>query len=281
MPELPEVETVRLGLERFMTGRRIEAIELHRLRLRTELPSDLVGTLTGCVVKRTGRRGKYILVDTRCGHTLLCHLGMTGQFLVTTAGEPNDAGPEPDPHEHVVLRMSGNVRIGFRDPRRFGLLDVIATADVPTDKRLRDLGPEPLGDDFNASYLYAGLRARRAPVKTALMDQRLVAGLGNIYVCEALWRAGISPRRSSRRIARRRVDRLVDAIRETLDEALAAGGSSLRDYHAVDGTFGTFQHRFRVYGQQGSRCPRPGCEGIVRRIVQAGRSSFYCLSCQK
>jgi len=264
-----------------MAGRRMIAVEQRCQRLRNILPPDFATRLTGSVVQRARRRGKYILIDTRCSLTLLCHLGMTGSFSVAKGSRQAAVSEPPVRHEHIVFWMSGDQRIGYHDPRRFGMMDIAATSRVEFDRRLRDLGPEPLAPEFNARYLHDRLRSRKSPVKSALMDQRLVAGLGNIYVSEALWRAGISPRRRCNRIALARVSGLVDAIRGTLDEAIAAGGSTLRDHQGVDGSLGTFQHRFNVYGKDRMECPRHGCGGKVVRVVQAGRSTFYCRACQK
>jgi formamidopyrimidine-DNA glycosylase len=283
MPELPEVETVRRGLEPVMAGRLIVGAEARRPDLRWPLPPGLAGRLTGARVDRLRRRSKYILVDLDRGETLLIHLGMSGRMLVSGAveGRFHHDLPAPSRHDHVVIEMEGGLRITFNDARRFGAMDLVATEAAEAHPLLARLGPEPLGNGFSEAYLIDRLRGRDTPVKSALLDQRLVAGLGNIYVCEVLHRAGISPRRKAGRIAAARVARLVPIIRQVLDEAIAAGGSSLRDYRQTDGELGYFQHRFRVYDREGAPCPAPGCGGRIARLAQAGRSSFHCPVCQR
>jgi formamidopyrimidine-DNA glycosylase len=239
--------------------------------------------LTGRRVLRLRRRSKYLLCDLDGGETLLVHLGMSGRMMVS--GDPLGRfvhdHPAAEKHDHVVLDMANGARITFNDPRRFGAMDLMPTDAAGTHRLLAALGPEPLGNGFHEDMLAAAFAGRRTPVKAALLDQRIVAGLGNIYVCEALHRSGISPRRHAGRIARPRLSRLVPAIRAVLREAIEAGGSSLRDYRQADGELGYFQHNFRVYGREGGPCVTPGCEGAVRRIVQSGRSSFYCPRCQR
>jgi formamidopyrimidine-DNA glycosylase len=283
LPELPEVETVRRGLEPVLAGRRIEAAEVRRADLRWPLPEGLAARLAGARVLALARRSKYLLAELSTGETWLVHLGMSGRILVSGAvlGAFHHEHPAPAAHDHVVLELEGGLRVTFNDPRRFGHMDLVATAAAAAHPLLAGLGPEPLGNGFHEDYLVDRLRGRRAPVKTALIDQRLVAGLGNIYAAEALHRAGIAPSRRAGRIAAPRVARLVTAIREVLTEAIAAGGSSLRDFRQTGGELGYFQHSFRVYGRAGEPCLRPGCAGTVRRIVQAGRSSFYCPACQR
>jgi formamidopyrimidine-DNA glycosylase len=283
VPELPEVETVRRGLAPVMEGRLILAADIRRPDLRWPLPERMAGRLTGQRVERLRRRSKYILADLSSGETLLIHLGMSGRMLVsgTMLGEFHHHHPAPEKHDHVVLDMDGGARITFNDARRFGAMDLVSTVAAEGHWLLAGLGPEPLGNGFDEDYLVARLRGRNTPVKAALLDQRVVAGLGNIYVCEALHRAGISPRRKAGRIAEPRVRALVPVIRQVLSEAIEAGGSSLRDYRQADGELGYFQHTFRVYDREGGPCVTPGCGGTVARIVQSGRSSFFCPACQR
>jgi formamidopyrimidine-DNA glycosylase len=287
MPELPEVETVRRGLAPVMEGQTVTRAELRRPDLRWPFPPDMASRLTGQRVTALRRRSKVILADLEGGETLLIHLGMSGRILISGAtgrdmpGQFHHAHPAPEKHDHVVLDLGNGARITFNDPRRFGAMDMTATAAIDAHAWLAALGPEPLGNGFDEPYLIARLRERKTPVKAALLDQRTVAGLGNIYVCEALFRAGIRPTRLAGRISARRVAGLVPAIRDTLRDAIAAGGSSLRDYRQADGDLGYFQHAFRVYGRTGLPCVTPGCGGTIARIVQAGRSSFHCPRCQR
>ncbi|MFN4159294.1 MAG: bifunctional DNA-formamidopyrimidine glycosylase/DNA-(apurinic or apyrimidinic site) lyase [Gemmobacter sp.] len=283
MPELPEVETVRRGLVPVMEGRHITAVAVNRPDLRWPLPEGMGARLTGARVLALRRRSKYILADLSSGETLLIHLGMSGRMLVSGAvlGQFHHPHPAPGKHDHVVLEMEGGARVTFNDARRFGMMDLMATDAQEAHPLLAALGPEPMGNGFSETYLAERLRGRQTPVKAALLDQHLVAGLGNIYVCEVLFRAGISPRRLAGNIGAARAARLVPVIREVLAEAIAAGGSSLRDYRQADGELGYFQHAFRVYGREGQPCLSPGCGGTIARIVQAGRSSFYCPRCQR
>ncbi len=283
MPELPEVETVRRGLEPVMAGQTIRRAEVRRPDLRWPLPTGMAERLAGHRVTGLRRRSKYILTDLSSGETLIIHLGMSGRMLVSDAmlGEFHHALPAPAKHDHVVLEMESGVRVTFNDARRFGAMDLIDTARADAHWLLAGLGPEPLGNAFHEDYLVARLRGRATPAKAALLDQRIVAGLGNIYVSEALHRAGISPLRRAGRISAARVAALVPVIREVLTEAIEAGGSSLRDYRQADGELGYFQHAFRVYDRAGAPCMAPGCGGTVRRVVQSGRSSFYCPDCQR
>ncbi|SNT03097.1 bifunctional DNA-formamidopyrimidine glycosylase/DNA-(apurinic or apyrimidinic site) lyase [Tropicimonas sediminicola] len=283
MPELPEVETVRRGLEPAMSGATISRAELRRAGLRWPFPDRMAERLTGQPVLRLRRRSKYILADLGSGETLLIHLGMSGRMTVagTVPGLFVRSLQPLAKHDHVVFEMDNGARITFNDARRFGAMDLIDTLQADAHPLLASLGPEPLGNSFDESYLAAALHGRRTPIKSALLDQRLVAGLGNIYVCEVLHRTGISPTRRADRIAPKRVATLVPAIREVLTEAIAAGGSSLRDHRQADGDLGYFQHAFRVYGREGEACTTPGCDGTVRRVVQSGRSSFYCPNCQR
>jgi formamidopyrimidine-DNA glycosylase len=283
MPELPEVETVRRGLAPVMEGRRILRADVRRPDLRWPLPDRMAERLTGARIERLGRRSKYILADLDTGETWLMHLGMSGRMLVSgrVLGDYVHEHPAASVHDHVVVEMEGGARVTFNDPRRFGAMDLMPTAEVERHKLLAGLGPEPLGNAFSEAYLTGRLRGRKMPMKAALLDQKVVAGLGNIYVCEALFRAGISPVRRAHRVAARRLAGLVTAIRAVLEDAIAAGGSSLRDYRQADGELGYFQHAFDVYGREGAPCRRAGCTGTVRRVVQSGRSSFYCPACQR
>jgi formamidopyrimidine-DNA glycosylase len=283
MPELPEVETVRRGLAPVLEGRVIAAAEVRRPDLRWPFPPGMAERLAGRRVVRLGRRSKYILADLDSGETLIVHLGMSGRMLVAGAmlGDFHQDILPALPHDHVVLTTDLGVRITFNDARRFGAMDLWPTDRLDTHWLLADLGPEPLGNGFHEDYLVARLKGRNTPVKAALLDQRVVAGLGNIYVAEALFRAGISPLRKAGRIAAPRVRRLVPVIREVLADAIAAGGSSLRDYRQADGELGYFQHAFRVYDREGACCVTPGCTGVVRRAMQSGRSSFWCPVCQR
>jgi formamidopyrimidine-DNA glycosylase len=238
--------------------------------------------LAGRRVLALRRRSKYILADLDAGETLLVHLGMSGRILVSgqVLGRFHRDHPPASPHDHVVVEMEGGARITFNDARRFGAMDLLPTTGADSHPLLSGLGPEPLGNGFHEDYLVARLRGRGTTIKAALLDQRVVAGLGNIYVCEVLHRAGLSPRRRAGRIAARRIAGLVPLIRQVLAEAIDSGGSSLRDYRRADGELGYFQHAFRVYGREGQPCPNPGCTGTIARIVQSGRSSFYCPVCQ-
>ena len=287
MPELPEVETVRSGLAPAMEGRVIERAEVRRAGLRWPFPAGLAERLAGARVERLRRRSKYILVDLDSAETMLIHLGMSGRMTVSGLVAPYVPGvfhhghPAAQKHDHVVLHMDGDIRITFNDPRRFGALDLAATAGIDAHPLLRNLGPEPLGNGFSAQHLQAALRGRKGPIKSLLLDQRIVAGLGNIYVCEALHRTGIHPGRAGGRIGTARLEDLCATIRTVLSEAIEAGGSSLRDYRQADGELGYFQHNFRVYDRESAPCPSPDCTGVIRRIVQSGRSSYYCPQCQR
>jgi formamidopyrimidine-DNA glycosylase len=283
MPELPEVETVRRGLAPVMEGALIARAVVNRPDLRWPFPPGMAARLTGCRVLTLRRRSKYLLADLDRGETLLMHLGMSGRMLVSGAplGRFVHDHPAPEKHDHVIFDMASGARITFNDPRRFGAMDLMPTDAAEAHPLLARLGPEPLGNAFHEDHLAAALAGRRTPVKSALLDQRIVAGLGNIYVCEALFRARISPRRRAGNLGPRRLARLVPAIRDVLREAIAAGGSSLRDYRQADGELGYFQHAFDVYGREGAACRTPGCGARVARIVQSARSSFYCPRCQR
>ena len=288
MPELPEVETVRRGLEPVMQGARFAAVEARRRDLRWPLPSDFAARLQGQAVTGLGRRAKYLLVDLSSGEVLLMHLGMSGSFRVAhDGGERTHERTQHLTHDHVVFHMSNGARIAFNDPRRFGSMKLIRRAELDQEPLLRALGPEPLGNAFDAALLAGACAGKKTSLKAALSDQRVVAGLGNIYVCEALHRARLSPKRRAATIATRggapneRAQALVEGIRAVLNDAIAAGGSSLRDHKRTDGELGLFQHHFAVYDREGRRCPRRGCGGTIKRIVQGGRSPFFCPACQR
>jgi formamidopyrimidine-DNA glycosylase len=279
MPELPEVETVMRGLQSRLEGRRIVSAVANRADLRWALPVGLAQRLTGARVSSFRRRGKYILMRLDGGCTVLLHLGMSGRMVLTPV-RPN----QPTLHEHLVLETDDGWRVGFVDPRRFGSVDLVPTALEEKHRLLAEIGPEPLEPGFTAASLSASLAGKRTPIKAALLDQKVVAGLGNIYVCEALFRARLSPLRSAHTVPGVRAARLVPAIQETLREAIAAGGSSLRDYVQPDGELGYFQHAWKVYGHEAEPCEhcpgKPACPG-VRRITQSGRSTFYCPRTQR
>ena len=291
MPELPEVETVRRGLAPAMEGARFTKVEARRRDLRWPLPKDFAQRLQGQTVEGLGRRAKYLLADLSSGDVLLMHLGMSGSFRLRRNGEKFFGDPryfaiaKDEKHDHVVFHMSNGATVTFNDPRRFGSMKLVARAKLEQEPLLRGLGPEPLGNEFDAAMLAKACAGKKTSLKAALSDQRIVAGLGNIYVCEALYRARLSPKRQAATIADRngkpneRAIALVDAIKAVLHDAIKAGGSSLRDHRRADGSLGDFQHRFQVYDREGGPCPT--CKGKIKRIVQTGRSTFYCPSCQK
>ncbi|WP_310467462.1 bifunctional DNA-formamidopyrimidine glycosylase/DNA-(apurinic or apyrimidinic site) lyase [Sphingomonas sp.] len=268
MPELPEVETTVRGLERVLLGRRIARVEARRPDLRRALPPDLGQRLTGATVTSLSRRAKYGLIATDRGDTLVFHLGMSGRWRI----DPAEIGA----HDHLLIDTADGCRLALNDPRRFGSLDLVATAEIAAWPLIAALGPEPF--DLTPRDLKARLAGRTAAIKLMLLDQGIVAGLGNIYVCEALYRAGINPRRAARKVSLERLRRLVPAIQAVLEEAIAAGGSSLRDFAGPDGELGYFSKTFAVYGREGEPC---ACGGTVKRIVQGGRSTFYCPACQR
>jgi len=278
MPELPEVETVCRGLALHMDGRRVAALALNRPDLRVPLPKDLRRRVEGRRILRVVRRAKYILVHLEDGGVLIAHLGMSGRMVVAASGAP----PLPvDKHDHVVFTLDDGATIRFNDARRFGLIDFADERDLPRHKLFAGLGPEPLGNEFSGPVLAASLAGKKTPIKAALLDQGVVAGLGNIYVSESLYWAGVSPRRLAATIRGERAERLVTAIREVLNRAIAAGGSSLRNYVQASGELGYFQHEWAVYGRESEACPGCDCSAGVRRIVQAGRSTFYCAKRQR
>lgn len=283
MPELPEVETVRRGLLPVMEGKRIDLAIQRRPDLRWPLPERFADRLTGRRVTRMGRRSKYILAELDSGETLIIHLGMSGRMLIEGAvvGDYVHEAGGHGKHDHVEFHMEGGARVIFNDARRFGAMDLCPTDGIDDHKMIRTLGPEPLGNAFNADLLAERLAGKMTPIKSALLDQKIVAGLGNIYVCEALFRSGISPKRMAGSISRARIETLTTEIRLTLQEAIEAGGSSLRDYRQADGELGYFQHSFKVYDREDQPCVTSGCRKTITRIVQSGRSSFYCTSCQR
>jgi formamidopyrimidine-DNA glycosylase len=270
MPELPEVETVRLGLAPVLEGRGLLRVLVRRRDLRQPLPRGFARRLEGRTVLRLARRAKYLLAHLDDGQVLLMHLGMSGRMVITDPAQPLDK------HDHVVLTTDEGREIRFRDPRRFGMMDLFPADDLDSHPLLAGLGPEPLDDAFDGLLLADRLAGSRSPLKTALLDQRRVAGLGNIYVCEALFRAGLSPTREAGTVAGASADRLAAAIRAVLAEAVAAGGTSLRDHRRADGDLGYFQNSLAVYGREGEPCPGCTCREGIRRIVQSGRSTFYC-----
>ena len=293
MPELPEVETVRRGLQPAMEGAVIVKAETRRGDLRFPFQPDFSARLDGQTVVSLGRRAKYLQADLSSGDVLLMHLGMSGSFRVssdataTTPGVFHHPRNEDRTHDHVLFHMSNGASVVFNDPRRFGYMKVLARADMTSDPLLKDIGPEPLGNEFDAAMLARACAGRKTSLKAALLDQRTVAGLGNIYVCEALFRSHLSPRRLAATLATKkgaptdRASRLVEAIHAVLHQAIAAGGSSLRDHRQTSGELGYFQHSFQVYDREGDACATDGCAGIIKRFVQNGRSTFWCPTCQR
>jgi len=287
MPELPEVETVRRGLEPVLGGARLSRVEARRPDLRFPLPDGFVQRLTGAVILKLERRAKYLIAALDRGDSLIMHLGMSGRFEIARpegAVRPGEFhyAADPDPrHAHIVFETEAGARVTYYDPRRFGYMDLIPTEGLADSRWFAGMGPEPFDAVFDGAYLARAFEGRRQGPKTLLLDQRIVAGLGNIYVCEALHRSGISPLKPAAGVSRARLTGLAKAVREVLAEAIEAGGSSLRDYAAADGALGYFQHRFRVYDREDADCPTPGCGGTVQRQVQAGRSTFYCPVCQR
>ncbi|HZR75037.1 bifunctional DNA-formamidopyrimidine glycosylase/DNA-(apurinic or apyrimidinic site) lyase [Bradyrhizobium sp.] len=293
MPELPEVETVRRGLQPAMEGAKIKKAEVRRKDLRFPFQKDFVARLEGQTVTGLGRRAKYLMADLASGDVLLMHLGMSGSFRVVNDDNGDRPGrfhhprSEDRAHDHVVFHMSSGAEIIFNDPRRFGYMKVIARNAIDEEPLLEGLGPEPLGNEFDADMLARACANKKTSLKAALLDQRVVAGLGNIYVCEALFRAHLSPRRLAATLATKKGEttdyarHLVEAIHTVLNQAIKAGGSSLRDHRQTSGELGYFQHSFQVYDREGEKCQTKGCGGIVRRFNQNGRSTFWCPKCQK
>lgn len=320
MPELPEVETVRRGLEPVLVGERIARVEQRRPDLRFPLPEDFAARLAGCTIRALGRRAKYLLAHLDSGEVLIMHLGMSGRFTISPGSPPSHGeglgvggiptaegsdpqGLTPQPgekigafvhatggnsaHDHVVLHIASGASVTYNDPRRFGFMLLVAEDELETHPLIRGLGVEPLGNELSAHYLAARAEGRRADLKAFLLDQRIIAGLGNIYVAEALFHARLSPNRAAACLARKggkptnRAERLVPAIRAVLEAAIRAGGSTLKDYRRADGDLGYFQHQHMVYGRAGEPCATPGCRGIVRRTIQGGRATFHCPVCQR
>jgi len=286
MPELPEVETVRRGLEPVLVGARLTRVRQNRPDLRFPFPDRFVERLEGATVQRIDRRAKYLLAALDTGETWVTHLGMTGRFTLDGAqlGEFEEPAPIAGKHEHISLcatRNGATTRVGYADARRFGFMGLIATDLVEAHPWFAALGPEPLGNGFSGAHLAQAWAGKTQNVKVSLLDQRTVAGLGNIYVCEALYRARISPLISAGKVSRPRLETLAAVVRDVLNDAILAGGSTLKDFANVEGGQGYFQHRFDVYGREGQPCNADDCTGVVKRIVQGGRSTFYCPSCQK
>lgn len=286
MPELPEVETVRRGLEPVLVGATLRRVRQNRPDLRFPFPDRFVERLEGAVVERIDRRAKYLLAALSTGETWVSHLGMTGRFTLDgeQIGEFEEPAPIVGKHEHMsfcAVRGGTMTRVGFADARRFGFMGLIPTEGVEGHPWFSGMGPEPLGNGFSGAHLAEVFAAKKQNIKVSLLDQRNVAGLGNIYVCEALYRARISPLIAAGKISRPRLETLASVIRDVLNDAIAAGGSTLKDFANAEGGQGYFQHRFDVYGREGQPCLAEGCTGVVKRIVQAGRSTFYCPACQK
>lgn len=293
MPELPEVETVCRGLAPVMTGQRVTKVEQRRRDLRFPFPPRFRARLEGQQIVSLGRRAKYILADLSSGEVLIMHLGMSGRFTILKADKSqspgtfhHDAGGS-SAHDHVVIHLENGTRIIYNDPRRFGFMDLAHRAELDASRHFKSMGIEPLGNALDGDRLRALFAGKKAPLKAALLDQHLIAGLGNIYVCEALYRAGLSPKRragtlaSKRGLMRDKADHLAEVIRDVLTEAVEAGGSSLRDFAQTDGSLGYFQHRFRVYDREGQACLTQDCTALIKRIVQSGRSTFFCPHCQR
>ncbi|QHQ36634.1 bifunctional DNA-formamidopyrimidine glycosylase/DNA-(apurinic or apyrimidinic site) lyase [Algicella marina] len=282
MPELPEVETVRRGLKPAMEGQSIARTEVRRPDLRWRFPDRMAERLSGVRVNNLRRRSKVLILDLDSRESLLVHLGMSGRMLIEGEMPGGFHLPQsaPGKHDHVIFNMESGTRITFNDPRRFGAMDLWPTFALDKHRFFRKLGPEPLSNNFNGPYLVERLQGKKAPIKAALLDQRIVCGLGNIYVCEALWRSGIAPTLPAGDVTEDRLEALIGHIRTTLEEAIEAGGSSLKDYRKADGELGYFQHSFAVYGREGEPCQRKGCAGSIDRIAQSGRSTFCCLTCQ-
>jgi formamidopyrimidine-DNA glycosylase len=292
MPELPEVETVRLGLAPVMEGAVIDKVSLRRPDLRSPFPPHFQRRLTGRRIVALGRRAKYLLADLDDGDILVMHLGMSGSFRIEAEGGQKIAGRHYHPrstlgaHDHVVFDLSSGARVVFNDPRRFGMMDLVPRSGLEESRHFKGMGIEPLGNELSGDKIAALFKGRVAPLKAMLLDQKRIAGIGNIYACEAMWRAKLRPtlpagQLATGRTTRARAQRLADAIRDVLNDAIAAGGSSLRDHRQATGELGMFQHSFAVYDREGEPCPRPHCKGVIRRMVQSGRSTFYCPVCQR
>ncbi len=276
MPELPEVETVAKGLEQALLGHSFSKITLRRKDLRFPFPDAFSDIMSGKKITHVGRRAKYLLLTLEDGTVMIGHLGMSGSFRID-----RNLDVTPEKHDHMVMQTSNGITVRYHDPRRFGFMLLTTEADMANHPRLKDIGPEPLGNAFNGPVLAKNLSARKGPIKTAILDQKVVAGVGNIYACEALYRASISPTRIANSIKGKRADLLANTIKDVLSEAIEAGGSTLRNYSNTDGELGYFQHRFKVYGREGEPCPSEKPNHTIERIVQSGRSTFLCSQCQK
>ena len=283
MPELPEVETVLRGISPILEGNQIDYAQVNRPDLRRPFPNNLAKRLKDRKINFLHRRSKYILIDLSGGETLVMHLGMSGRIIISqkVAGTFHHNTNHSQKHDHFVLHLKDNHQLTFNDPRRFGVIDLLRTENLELSSMLSQIGPEPLSNSFNEAYFVSTLRVKKTNIKSALLDQRVVAGLGNIYVCEALFRAGISPKRQALRISHKKLSSLVPIIKEILLEAISSGGSSLRDFRNASGDLGYFQHSFDVYGREDQDCYNTECDSKIKRITQAGRSSFYCSNCQR
>ena len=283
MPELPEVETVLRGISPILEGNQIDYAQINRPDLRKPFPNNLAKRLKNRKINFLHRRSKYILVDLSEGETLIMHLGMSGRIIISQkiVGTFHHSKAQSQKHDHFVLHFKDNHQLTFNDPRRFGVIDLLKTESLELNSMLSQIGPEPLSNRFNEAYFVSTMRLKKTNIKSALLDQRVVAGLGNIYVCEALFRAGISPKRQACRISHKKLGSLVSIIKEILLEAISSGGSSLRDFRNASGDMGYFQHSFDVYGREDQDCYNTKCDRKIKRIIQAGRSSFYCSSCQR
>ena len=283
MPELPEVETVLRGISPILEGNQIDYAQVNRPDLRRPFPNNLAKRLKNRKINFLHRRSKYILIDLSGGETLIMHLGMSGRIMISqkVAGTFHHNTNHSQKHDHFVLHLKDNHQLTFNDPRRFGVIDLLRTENLELSSMLSQIGPEPLSNSFNEAYFVSTLRVKKTNIKSALLDQRVVAGLGNIYVCEALFRAGISPKRQALRISNKKLRSLVPIIKEILLEAISSGGSSLRDFRNASGDLGYFQHSFDVYGREDQDCYNTECDSKIKRITQAGRSSFYCSNCQR
>ena len=283
MPELPEVETVCSGLRPAMEGNIINKLELRRNDLRWPFPKDMADRTNGKRVIGVRRRAKYILIDLSSDQTIIIHLGMSGRILIDTTNKEifNYNSNIFEKHDHVILYMQNGTLITFNDARRFGAMDMAPTKTLDTHWLLKRLGPEPLGNGLNAEYLANRFKNKNTAIKTTLLDQLIVAGLGNIYVCEILFRSGVSPQKNTNKLEMKEIERLVKFTRSVLIEAIEAGGSSLKDHRQTNGELGYFQHNFLVYGREGEKCVNDNCQTIIKRVIQSGRSTFYCSKCQR
>ena len=282
MPELPEVETVRKGLQQYLAGQSFDKVDVFTTKLRWQLPESLAESLANRSIRSVTRRGKYLLLEVSDGNYLIAHLGMSGSFgIYSINGLPPFDRNERNKHDHVVFYLKNGTIITYHDPRKFGMMDLIPSTELSSYPLLKTLGVEPLGNGFDENYLENQLKKRTTNVKNFLLDQKIIAGIGNIYASEALWRAKISPKRKANMISRNNVGKLTVAIRDVLKDAIKSGGSTLRNYRSVAGSLGYFQHQFCVYDQEGRPCKTPDCNGNIIRVVQTGRSTFYCPTCQK